>query len=173
MMVSPPWKEPAMEPNTEAALHALLTGPLVASLGTLHEGAPFVSMVPVVPAPDGSGHLIHVSRLAQHTRDLLADSPVSPVSLMLMTRLEKGQDPLALPRVTVQAEAEEIPKDSDRHEAAAAAYLARFPQAELTLGLGDFSFFLLRPTAGRLVLGFGRALSLDASQICASLSQVR
>src|SRR5512133_602191 len=170
MMVNLPRKEPAMDPNTEAALHALLTGPLVASLGTLHEGAPFVSMVPVVPAPDGSGHLIHVSRLAQHTRDLQADSPVS---LMLMAPLEKGQDPLALPRVTLQGEAEEIPRDSDPHETAAAAYLARFPQAELTLGLGDFSFFLLRPTAGRLVLGFGRALSLDAAQIRSSLSKVR
>ena len=159
-----------MEPNTEAALHALLTGPLVASLGTLHEGAPFVSMVPVVPASDGSGHLIHVSRLAQHTRDLLADSPVS---LMLMAPMDEGQDPLALPRVTLQGEAEEIPRDSDRHEAASEAYLARFPQAELTLGLGDFSFFLIRPTAGRLVLGFGRALSLDAAQIRASLSKIR
>jgi putative heme iron utilization protein len=39
----------------------------------------------------------------------------------------------------------------------------------MTLGLGDFSFFLLRPVTGRLVLGFGRALSLDASQIRAAL----
>jgi putative heme iron utilization protein len=159
-----------MDPNTEAALHALLTGLPVASLGTLHDGAPYVSMAPVIPAPDGSGFLIHVSRLAQHTRDLLAEARVS---LMLMVPPEEGQEPLALPRVTVQGEAEAIPRDSDRHEAAAAAYLARFPQAEMTLGLRDFSFFLIRPTAGRLVLGFGRALSLDAAQIASSLSSLR
>lgn len=157
-----------MDPNTAAALQALLAGP-VASLGTLREGAPFVSMVPVAPAPDGSGFLIHVSRLAQHTRDMLADARVS---LMLMAPPEGGQDPLALPRVTVQAQAEEIPVETHRHDEAAEAYLARFPQAEMTLGLGDFSFFLLRPASGRLVLGFGRALSLDASQILTGLSRV-
>jgi len=159
-----------MDPNTEATLHALLTGLPVASLGTLHDGAPFVSMAPVVPAPDGTGFLIHVSRLAQHTRDMLVDARVS---LMLMVPSEEGQDPLALPRVSLQGHAEELPADDSRHPAAARAYLARFPQAELTLGLGDFSFFLIRPTTGRLVFGFGRALSLDASQIGASLSLVR
>jgi hypothetical protein len=151
-----------MDPNTEAMLQALLTGTPVAALGTLHDGAPFVSMAPVVPAPDGAGFLIHVSRLAQHTRDLLADARMS---LMLAAPLTEDQDPLALPRLTLQGTAEELPADSTAREAAAGAYLARFPQAELTLGLGDFSFFLLRPAAGRLVLGFGRALSLDASQI--------
>lgn len=159
-----------MDPNAEAMLHALLTGPPVAALGTLHEGAPFVSMAPVAPAPEGSGYLIHVSRLAQHTRDLLVDARVS---LLLMAPLTEGQDPLALPRLTLQGTAEELPADSAAHEAAAEAYLARFPQAEMTLGLGDFSFFLLRPATGRLVLGFGRALSLDASQIRAALSQGR
>jgi heme iron utilization protein len=123
----------------------------------------------VVPAPDAVGFLIHVSRLAQHTRDLLADARMS---LMLVAPLTEDQDPLALPRLTLQGMAEEIPAGSGAHAAAAEAYLARFPQAELTLGLGDFSFFLLRPAAGRLVLGFGRALSLDASQIRTALSGV-
>lgn len=155
-----------MDPHTEATLHALLTGLPVAALGTLHEGAPFVSMVPVVPAPDGTGFLIHVSGLAQHTRDLRADPRAS---LMLVVPMEEGQNPLALPRVTVQGVAEEIPGESSRHDQAAAAYLARFPEAEMTLGLGGFSFFLIRPVSGRLVLGFGRALSLDAAQLQASL----
>ncbi len=155
-----------MDLHTEATLHALLTGLPVASLGTLHEGAPFVSMVPVVPAPDGAGFFLHVSGLAQHTRDLRADPRAS---LMLVVPMEEGQSPLALPRVTVQGVAEEIPGASSRHDQAAAAYLARFPDAEMTLGLGDFSFFLVRPTSGRLVLGFGRALSLDAAQVQASL----
>jgi putative heme iron utilization protein len=120
-------------------------------------------MVPVAPAPDGSGLLIHVSRLAAHTRDLEADPRVA---LMFTAPLE-DQDPLALPRVSLQAAAEPLPEGA--REAAAAAYLARFPQAEMTLGLGDFTFFCLRPASGRLVLGFGRALSLEAAQIRAAL----
>ncbi len=157
-----------MDPTAEAMLHALLAIP-VAALGTLRDGAPFVSMVPLVPGPDGSGFLLHVSRLAQHTRDLLADARVS---LLLMAPLTEDQDPLALPRLTLQGVAEEIPLDSEVHASAAGAYLARFPQAELTLGLGDFSFFRIRATSGRLVSGFGRALTLDASQIRAGLSRV-
>ncbi|MBP7619219.1 MAG: pyridoxamine 5'-phosphate oxidase family protein [Geothrix sp.] len=155
-----------MEPTPETMLEALLASP-IAALGTLHEGAPFVSMVPVVPAPGGSGFLIHVSRLAQHTRDLVADARMS---LLFTAPLTEDQDPLALPRVTLQGVAEAIAADSGEYEQAAEAYLARFPQAEMTLGLGDFSFFRLRPATGRLVLGFGRALSLDAAQIQAALS---
>jgi len=158
-----------MEPTTEPMLEALLATP-VAALGTLHEGAPFVSMVPVVLAPDGSGFLIHVSGLAQHTRDLVADARMS---LLFTAPLTEDQDPLALPRVSLQGAAEAIAADSSEYEAAAEAYLARFPQAELTLGLGDFSFFRLRPATGRLVLGFGRALSLNATQIRAALSPAR
>ena len=86
-----------MDPTAEAMLDILLAIP-VAALGTLRDGAPFVSMVPVVPGPDGSGFLIHVSRLAQHTRDLLADARVS---LLLMAPLTEDQDPLALPRLTL------------------------------------------------------------------------
>jgi putative heme iron utilization protein len=157
-----------MDPNAEATFHVLLAQP-VAALGTLHDGAPFVSMVPVAPAPDGTGFLIHVSRLAQHTRDLVADGRVS---LMLMLPLDAKQDPLALPRVTLQGEAEAIAGDSSAHHAVAEVYLARFPQAEMTLGLGDFSFFLIRPASGRLVSGFGRALSLDAAQIQGSLARL-
>ncbi len=158
-----------MEPTPETMLEALLASP-IAALGTLHEGAPFVSMVPAVPAPDGSGFLIHVSRLAQHTRDLVADARMS---LLFTARLTEDQDPLALPRVTLQGAAEAIAADSGEYEQAAKAYLARFPQAEQTLGLGDFSFFRLRPARGRLVLGFGRALSLDAAQIQAALPPER
>lgn len=158
-----------MDPATETRLEALLAMP-IAALGTLHDGAPFVSMVPVVPTPDGSGFLIHVSNLASHTRDLRADGRMS---LMVAAPLTEDQDPLALPRLTLLGTAEAIEAGTEEHEAAAEAYLARFPQAELTLGLGDFFFFRLRPTSGRLVLGFGRALSLDGSQIRAGLAGSR
>jgi heme iron utilization protein len=157
-----------MDPDVEATFQALLAIP-VAALGTLHKGAPFVSMVPVVVGMAGTSFLIHVSRLAQHTQDLLVDGRVS---LMFMKRLDTDQDPLALPRLTLQGEAREIPAGSSVYDSAAEAYLVRFPQAEMTLGLGDFSFFQIQPTSGRLVSGFGRALSLDAAKIKAGLSRV-
>ena len=108
-----------------------------------------------------------MSRLAQHILDLLADPRVS---LLFIARLDEGLDPLALPRLTLQGGAAAIPTGSTL-EAAAGAYLARFPQAEMTLGLGDFSFFRIQPTSRRLVSGFGRAFSLDVTQIEAGLSR--
>lgn len=157
-----------MDSSTEAILEALLAIP-VAALGTLHAGAPYVSMVPVAPAPGGAGLIIHVSRLAQHTRDLLANPDVS---LLLLSPLG-DQDPLALPRLTLQGRAEAMQPGSEAQAAAEGAYLARFPQAEVTLGLGDFSLFLIRAEKGRLVSGFGRALSLEAGQIQAALARAR
>jgi putative heme iron utilization protein len=152
-----------MNPDLKATLQSLLASP-VAALGTLRDGAPFVSMVPV--APDAEGLLIHVSGLAAHTRDLRADARMS---LLFMAPLEGDANPLALPRLTLQGEAKELDRDSEEHDAAAQRYLARFPQAEQTLGLGDFAFFLLRPHSGRLVAGFGQALSLGAQDLIQGL----
>lgn len=154
-----------MDPQLTAVLRSLLASP-VGALGTLGAHGPFVSMVPVATDPTGAGFFIHVSGLAQHTREVRADARVS---LLFVAPLADGQDPLALPRLTLQGRAEELPGDSDEARRAAEAYLARFPQAELTLGLGDFAFFRIRLEAGRLVSGFGRALTLDADQIQAAL----
>jgi len=43
-----------------------------------------------------------------------------------------------------------------------AAYLAKFPDAEPITALGDFAFFRLEITGGRLVSGFGGTINLTA-----------
>ena len=50
-------------------LRQLIHGKRIAALGTLHQGGPFVSMVTYAAAKDGS-LILHVSRLAAHTRDM-------------------------------------------------------------------------------------------------------
>jgi heme iron utilization protein len=133
-----------------------------AALGTLHDGAPFVSMVPYAIAGDGAGFLIHVSRLAAHTRDISADTRVS----LLVSQAEGGDtSPLALVRVTVQGEAQEIPRDSAEHAAYGAAYRDRFPDSEPMFGFGDFSLFLIRPVSARFIAGFGQAHSLSGESM--------
>lgn len=155
-----------MDADDARRLRALLDTVPVAALGTLHRGEPAVSMVPfvVVPRPDaggGDGLLIHVSALATHTRDL-HEHPRA--SLMVMADpATAGGPPQALPRVTLQCDAAPLPRDdAPAYAAAQAAYLARFPEAELTFGLGDFQLFVLRPVSARLVAGFGRAHALVA-----------
>ena len=68
--------------------------------------------------------------------------------------------PQALPRVALQVEARTLPPGHPDHDIARAAYLARFPQAEITFGLADFSLVALQPLSARLVAGFGRAHGL-------------
>ena len=98
-----------MKTELNAKLAGLLRARKTAALGTLRAGAPFVSMVPYALAADASGLLVHVSELAAHTRDMLADARVS-----LMVSEDEGGDksPLALVRVTIQGEAERIARNA-------------------------------------------------------------
>ena len=57
-------------------LAQLLKTQEIAALGTLHDAEPFVSMVPYAIHPGGCGLVIHVSRLAAHTKDMLSTSAV-------------------------------------------------------------------------------------------------
>ncbi|OGA13719.1 MAG: hypothetical protein A3G25_05460 [Betaproteobacteria bacterium RIFCSPLOWO2_12_FULL_63_13] len=66
-----------MNPEHARILRELLRTQEVAALGTLHEGRPYVSMVPFAMLPRGKGFVIHVSRLASHTGDMLLSPGVS------------------------------------------------------------------------------------------------
>jgi len=55
---------------------ALLHRCTVAALGTLHQGAPSVTMTPYALAADRLAFLVLVSGLSAHTRDMLADPRV-------------------------------------------------------------------------------------------------
>jgi heme iron utilization protein len=153
------------EPRLMRALRELLTTRRVAAFGTLdaHDPTlPVVSMVPFARLGASAGLVIHVSALAAHTRNLHAHPQVS---LMVMAAETDSEPVHALPRVTFDAVAELLERDSPAWHAARNAYLARFPEAGFMTELGDFSFVLLRPTAARHVAGFGAARSVDATEL--------
>ena len=62
-----------MKTEIEKKLANLLRATRIAGLGTIRDGFPLVSMVAYLPADDFSAFYIHVSTLAQHTQDLLAE----------------------------------------------------------------------------------------------------
>lgn len=141
------------------------TQPL-AALGTLHAGAPAVSMVPYALLADATAWVIHVSQLASHTHDMLA-SPA--VSLLVMAQPAADVTPQETARVTVNGTALPCPPAAAEHAAARLAYLSRFPTSEPMFGFADFMLFLIRPTGARLVGGFARAASLSAAELTAAL----
>lgn len=148
-----------MDSLSQNLLFSLVSRSRVAALGTLHDGAPFVSMVLAAPDPTHSVWFIHVSRLAGHTQDLAKDPRVS---LMLAMPDAGDRDPQQLARLTLTGEAKELPPDSDEEASAKEIYLAKFPHmAEIVDQLGDFSFWVIRPKSARFVGGFARAFTLD------------
>jgi len=142
-------------------LAELVEGRKVAALGTLHEGAPYVSMVPFALLEDGSAFVIHVSELAAHTQDMLTDPRVS----LLITQSESAETlPQSLARVTVLGQAKQIDEESADYARAMARYLARFPDSEPMFGFADFSLFGIRPASLRWIGGFAAAQSLTAEE---------
>lgn len=155
-----------MNREMTVVLQQLIQNRMTAALGTLHEGAPFVSMVPYAVARDGS-FILHVSRLAAHTRDML-DNP--DVSLLITESEASGKMPQALARVTVQGRAQMLDRDSEKNTEAREVYVSRFPDAAPLFEFSDFNMFIIAPLSARVVAGFGQAVTITGEELATALS---
>jgi putative heme iron utilization protein len=155
-----------MNPDQTQLLRRLLESQRIASLGTLHAGEPYVSMVPFALLPEGSGVVIHVSQLASHTRDM-SESP--RVSLLVVAPEIPGTPPQATARVTIQGRAERYADSAPGYAEAREAYLSRFPQAVDIFELSDFSLFAIRPLSIRFIGGFAQAVTLTPGAFATAL----
>jgi putative heme iron utilization protein len=117
-------------------------------------GDPYCSLVNVATAPDGAPLLL-ISRLAVHTKNILADPRVS---LMLDER--KEGDPLQGARVMLMGTAAATDDAEARRR-----YLARQPEAEMFAGFADFAFYRMELKAAHLVAGFGRIVDLKPQDV--------
>lgn len=149
------------------ALRSLLETQRIASLGTLHKGEPYVSMVPFALLPGGSAFVIHVSELSAHTRDMLAHPQVSLLIIAPQTPDVPAQ---ALPRVTIRGDALQLDESAPAYAEAKLAYLSRFPQSTVMFGLSDFSLFAITPRTIRVIGGFAQATTLTPEALAKALS---
>jgi heme oxygenase (biliverdin-IX-beta and delta-forming) len=151
-----------MQPNTDFDAKKVTTSLLRRSrqgaLATLMNGSgdPYCSLVNVASHPDGSPILL-ISRLAVHTKNLLADNRVS---LMLDERA--AGDPLEGARIMLAGRAEEA--SGDQSQRLRRRYLNAHPSAADFADFKDFSFFQIRPAGTHLVAGFGRIIDLKPHQ---------
>ena len=143
--------------NPSKLAKSLLRRSRQGALATLmaESGDPYCSLVNVASAPDGSPILL-ISRLAVHTRNILADPRIS---LMLDERAPG--DPLEGARIMVAGRAEEAGAERDLLRR---RYLNVHPSAETFVDFKDFSFFRIRPSGAHLVAGFGRIVDLGPEQ---------
>jgi putative heme iron utilization protein len=145
-----------MPDDPRALMHAQAT----AALGTLMngapmDGAPYVSLV-LVAFDAGGAPLLLLSRLAQHTKNLLADPRVS----LLFDGTAGLEDPLTGPRLTVLGAAAPCPDPE-----ALQRYLARHPSAAAYAGFGDFQLYRVSIERGHVVAGFGKIAWIEAAEL--------
>lgn len=126
-----------------------------------YTGHPFGSVTPYVLDHDGCPVLL-LSRLAEHTRNLLAD----PRASLLVH--ESGPDVQAAARVTLVAEGTPFVPDAALRE----RFCRYVASARDLLALGDFSFFRLRPAAALYVGGFGIVHWITPAQYAPSVTDI-
>jgi heme iron utilization protein len=131
------------------------------ALATLMAGSgdPYCSLVNVATAADGSPLLL-ISRLAVHTRNILADPRVS---LMLDER--RAGDPLEGARVMLMGSVAATDDPQARRR-----YLDRQPEARMFADFGDFGFYRIALNGAHLVAGFGRIVDLASSDLLTYLA---
>jgi putative heme iron utilization protein len=143
---------------------SLLSRSRQGALATLMAGTgdPYCSLINVASAPDGAPVLL-ISRLAIHTKNILADARVS---VMLDERA--AGDPLEGARIMLAGIAEEA--NDDNVALLRRRYLAAHPSAEMFADFKDFSFFRIVPKDLHLVAGFGRIIDLAPTDFLTDLT---
>jgi putative heme iron utilization protein len=157
--------QPTADFNASQVARLLLRRSRQGALASLMAGSgdPYCSLVNVASNVDGSPILL-ISRLALHTKNILADPRVS---LMLDERA--SGDPLEGSRIMLAGRAEEV--GGDAAALACRRYLNAHPSAEVFVSFRDFSFFQIRLSGAHLVAGFGRIVDLKPEQFLTDVSE--
>lgn len=158
-----------MQEEVLRAIAQLVRATRWAALASVGEHGPLATQVAWAVDPDLSGGLLHLSRLAAHTRHLLGD----PRAALSLSAADDGRDdPQTLPRVALEGEARPLTRETAAWEAARIRYLDRFPAARQWFDFTDFTLFHFAVARGRYVGGFANAHTLRADDLRAAASLV-
>ena len=136
----------------------LIRGRHWAALATQGPEGPEASWVAYVPQTDFSGFLLHLSTLASHTRNLLANSRAG---LAISEPERDGEDPQTLARFMIQGRVSILPKEGTDYREMARHYQEMLPASTPRFKFDDFLLLRLTPVHIRFVGGFARAYALD------------
>ena len=149
--------------DEQQRLRRLLHDSRWAALATVREDQPLASWVAFVAEDDFAGCILHLSRLALHTRYLF-DNPRAALALSEPDG-EAQPDPQRLARVSLQGQVRRIARDAPDYDSARRRYLARLPEAAVQFELGDFELYRFVIETGRFVGGFGRAYRIGPDEL--------
>jgi heme iron utilization protein len=131
---------------------------VLATLSARRNGWPFASVSPYALSERGEPLLL-MSDLAEHTRNIRADSRAS----LLVQDSAALADPQAGSRLTLLGRVE--PLEPDEAAAGQARYQERHPQSAAYFAMADFHLYVLRLTEARFVSGFGDMGWLSADRL--------
>ena len=162
--------EAGVNPEEQRRLAELLRASRWAALATARDNEPLAAWVAVAPEDDLGGFLLHLSRLALHTRYL----ETNPRASLSFTESDRGtDDPQELARVSLQGYVETIGHDANDYATARVRYLARFPAAAPMFEFTDFALVRFVTVTVRYVSGFGRVHRLGPAELhAAALAKV-
>lgn len=151
-----------MDANSAKLLTQLIRKARTASLGTLRDGAPRISLVSIVAASDFSAFYILISRLAQHTVDMHKDKRIS---LMIAEADDGRPDPQTLARVSIQGVAQFMTPGEPGYGPIKSLYISCFANSERLFELRDFELWRIVPKGARYVAGFAKAYNLTSESL--------
>lgn len=144
-------------PSHAERVRTLLSSQSTGTLGTLSidpPGYPYGTFVTY--AMHEHRPVFLVSRLAEHTKNLVGDERAS-----LLVHESGKADPLANSRVTLLGRARRVPRDAAA--SMRTVFLATHPYAASFVDYDDFDFFALEVETLRYIGGYGRMSWVDAA----------
>jgi putative heme iron utilization protein len=146
-----------MDREVLAAIRRLLDSTRVLSLAVVVDGDPEAALLPFARRDDYGAVYVQASGLARHARGL---DTGARVGVLVHASDTPSADPMQLPRLLIQATVAVLDKSSAEFASASGRFVARFPGADVTLGLADFNLYELTFGRGRYVEGFARAFNV-------------
>ena len=153
-----------MDASQEAQLAHLVFANRWAAMATVKDGKPFSSYVAYVAdmSNGDNGLLIHVSRLASHTTNLLESRYVA----FSMSEIDDGSgDPQTLARVTLEGSVTVVGRDCDVYNDCRNKYIKVLPESQQLFSFADFVLFKFNVDQVRFVAGFGRSFTLSSDTL--------
>ena len=146
-----------MDIQSEKRLVDLITNTRIATLGTIRDEDPRVSMVTFVPAQDFSAYYLYINRLAQHAVDMQKNKQVS----LLIAEADDGRaDPQTLARLSIRGSAEFMENGEPGYTPVKTMYIERFPASEPLFKLAEFGLWRIKPKGARFVMGLSKSFNL-------------
>lgn len=131
-------------------------------LGTVSaENKPLASYAPYLK--QGNDYFVFISELAHHTRNLQANPACS---VLFIQNEQDAQHLFARQRLTLDCEAVEIDRHTERFEQVMDGFVEKFGKfMTMMREMQDFHLFRLTPLNGNYVAGFAQAYEISGSDL--------